>query len=123
MEQYQYDEKNGLWYELAGDYYIPCLTVPEMDNIGIWGERRRQYLKQHKNGVYTGMRFAGTLAKHLRSINAQAVELYERLVSEMAQLEGVTEECKASDQLEWVRQMNNISARASEVVREELIYD
>lgn len=122
MEEYIFDEKNGLWYKLEGDYYLPCLTAPEMGEIGIWGERRRQHLKNHQSGIYTGMLLTGKLEAHLREIDRQAEEMYSRLVEEMSEDEGITEELKAADQMVWVQQMNNICNRAAEIVREELIY-
>ena len=122
MKEYMFDEKNGLWYKLEGDYYLPCLTAPEMDEIGIWGERRRQHLKNHQSGIYTGMLLTGKLEAHLQEIDRQAEEMYSRLVEEMAEDEGITEELKAADQMAWVQQMNNICCRAAEIVREELIY-
>lgn len=122
MKEYMFDEKNGLWYKLEGDYYLPCLTAPEMGEIGIWGERRRQHLKNHQSGIYTGMLLTGKLEAHLQEIDRQAEEMYSRLVDEMAEDDGITEELKAADQMAWVQQMNNICNRAAEIVREELIY-
>ena len=122
MKEYMFDEKNGLWYKLEGDYYLPCLTAPEMGEIGIWGERRRQHLKNHQSGIYTGMLLTGKLEAHLQEVDRLAEEMYSRLVEEMAEDEGITEELKAADQMAWVQQMNNICNRASEIVREELIY-
>lgn len=122
MKEYIFDEKNGLWYKLVGDYYLPCLTAPEMGETGIWGERRRQHLKNHQSGIYTGMLLTGKLEAHLQEIDRQAEEMYSRLVEEMAEDEGVTEDLKAVDQMAWVQQMNNICNRAAEIVREELIY-
>ena len=122
MKEYMFDEKNGLWYKLEGDYYLPCLTAPEMGEIGIWGERRRQHLKNHQSGIYTGMLLTGKLEAHLQEVDRLAEEMYSRLVEDMAEDEGITEELKAADQMAWVQQMNNICNRASEIVREELIY-
>lgn len=122
MEHYTFDEKNGLWYKLVGDYYLPCLTVPEDKSIGIWGERRRKHLREHQRGIYTGMLLSGKLGEHLIATDAQAEAMFNRLVNEMAEDEGITEELKAVDEMEWVRQMNNIRSRAAEIVREELIY-
>ena len=122
MEHYTFDEKNGLWYKLVGDYYMPCLTVPENKNIGIWGERRRKHLREHQRGIYTGMLLSGKLEEHLIATNAQAEVMFNRLVDEMAEDEGITEDLKAVDQMEWIRQMNSVRSRAAEIVREELIY-
>lgn len=122
MKEYMFDECSGLWYKLEGDYYLPCLTAPEMGEIGIWGERRRQHLKNHQNGIYTGMLLTGKLEAHLREIDRQAEEMHSRLVEEMSEDEGITEDLKATDQIAWVQQMNNICNRAAEIVREELIF-
>jgi len=122
MKEYMFDEKNGLWYKLEGDYYLPCLTAPEIGKIGIWGERRRQHLKNHQSGIYTGMLFTGKLEAHLQEVDRLAEEMYSRLVEEMSEDEGITEDMKATDQMAWVQQMNNICNRAAEIVREELIY-
>ena len=122
MEHYTFDEKNGLWYKLVGDYYLPCLTVPENKIIGIWGECRRKHLREHQRGIYTGMLLSGKLEEHLIATDAQAEAIFNRLVDEMAEDEGITEDLKAVDQMEWVRQMNSVRSRAAEIVREELIY-
>ena len=122
MEHYTFDEKNGLWYKLVGDYYLPCVTVPEKKDIGIWGERRRKHLREHQRGIYTGMLLSGKLEAHLIATDAQAEAMFNRLVDEMAEDEGITEDLKAVDQMEWVRQMNSVRFRAAEIVREELIY-
>ena len=105
MEKYIYNEKNGLWYELQGDYYLPCLKLPEDGtvHIGIWGQRHRRYLKTHRKTLYTSL------------------ELFFRLVKQMAEAEGVTETLKADDPMEWVGRMNNIRNRATEIVNTEII--
>ena len=124
MDKYIYDEKNGLWYELRGDYYLPCLRLPETTevHIGIWGQRHRRYLKEHRKTAYTRLLTSGRLNKYLADIDHQAEELFSQLVSQMAAAEGVTETLKASDQMEWVRRMNSIQNRAGELVESELIY-
>ena len=122
MERYMFDEKNNLWYELVGDYYLPCVTAPVTDELGAWGRLRLHHLRGHQNGIYTGMLLSGKLESHLAEVNAKAEEMFERLVEEMSDDEGVTEELKALDQMSWVQQMNSIRARAAEIVREELIY-
>ena len=125
MDKYIYDEKNGLWYELRGDYYLPCLRLPETTevHIGIWGQRHRRYLKEHRKTAYTRLLTSGRLNKYLADIDHQAEELFSQLVSQMAAAEGVTETLKASDQMEWVRRMNSIQNRAGEIVESELIYN
>ena len=122
MEKYVFDEINGLWYELHGDYYLPCVTAPERKPVGIFGNRYRKHLKQHKNPVYTATLLARTLEDHVAEIDRQAEELLDRLIKQMAQRENVTEQLKARDPMEWVRQMNNIRNRAVEVVNNDLIY-
>lgn len=124
MEKYIYNEKNGLWYELQGDYYLPCLKLPEEPEvyIGIWGQRHRHYLKTHRKVLYTSLLTSGKLNSHLADIDRQAEEMFSRLVKQLAKVEGVTETLKAADQMEWVRRMNSIRNRVSEIVSEELIY-
>ena len=121
MEQYIYDESNGLWYECDGDYYIPCLKLPET-NIGIWGERYLTYIREHKNLLHTKLMVNGALYDHLGEINQQAEEMFSELVNQMKTNEGITEQLKADNQLEWVRRMNNIRHRATEIINHELIY-
>ena len=125
MDKYIYDEKNGLWYELQGDYYLLCLRLPEKVevHIGVWGQRHRRYLKEHRKTAYTRLLTSGKLNRYLADIDHQAEELFSQLVSQMAAAEGVTETLKASDQMEWVRRMNSIQNRAGEIVESELIYN
>ena len=123
MEQYIYNEGNGLWYERCGDYYLPCLTLPERKPVGIWGQRYRRFLKEHRSATYTAMLLSGTLDDHVAEIDRQAEEMLELLTKQMAAQEGITEQLKASDQMAWVGAMNNIRARTEEVVRAELIYN
>ena len=122
MEQYNYDKKNGLWYKLEGDYYIPCVTVPEVKLTGIWGERRRHFLNDHQKALYVGMLLDNTLEAHLQEINIHAEQMFDQLVRTMAEDENVTEQLKADDPSEWVAHMNNIHVRAMEIVNTELIY-
>ena len=121
MKRYMFDEKNGLWYELVGDFYLPCVTVPETQ-LGHWGQLRRRHLKEHQNGIYTGMLLSGKLENHLAEVDTKAEEMFKRLVAELSEAEGVNEEMKAVDQLAWIQQMNSIQSNAAEIVREELIY-
>ena len=120
MEQYIYDESNGLWYEREGDYYIPCLRLPEI-NIGIWGERYLTYIREHKKLLHTKLMINGTLYTHLAEINKQAEDMFSELVNQMKTREGITEQLKAENQLEWVRRINNIRSRANEIIYNELI--
>ena len=125
MDKYIFDESNGLWYELQGDYYIPCLILSEKETqpIGLWGQRHKQYLKEHKHFTYTTMLIEGTLNRYLADVNQQAEQMFHRLIDEMAQKQGVTEQLKAENQMEWVQQMNACKAQAEEIVKFELIYD
>jgi hypothetical protein len=111
-----------LTYHKEGDYLLPNLTVPEAPKLGKYGMLRREYLRKHRNGYYTGLQLSGKLDRHLKEIDQQAKEMVERLVFQMVKILGITEELKAKNQLEWVRQMNNIRASAEEVVLKELIY-
>jgi len=124
MEKYIFDESNGLWYELQGDYYYPCLTVPaeEEKPIGIWGQRHLRYIKTERKAMYTELLNSGRLNTYLADINEQATEQMLLLTKQMAECEGVTEQLKAQNQMLWVRRMNNIRDRAMEIVNYELIY-
>ena len=124
MEKVIYDEKNGLWYELQGDYYIPCLKLPEEEQqpIGVWGLRHLQYIKQHRKVLYINLLTSGKLNGYLADIDKQAEEMFLRLVKQMAEREGITEKLKADNQMEWVGLMNNIRQTATEIVNAELIY-
>ena len=108
MEKQIYDETNGLWYERQGDYYLPCLAIPEHRPIGVWGERHRRYLRENKHAVYSGLLLSGKLDAYLADIDRQAEALFARLMKELAQREGVAEEFKAADQIAWVGAMNGI---------------
>ena len=108
MEKYKFYENNGLWYELQGDYYLPCLKLPEEEQayIGIWGQRHLRYLKEHRRVRYANLLTSGKLNGYLVDIDRQAEELFLRLVKQMAEREGVTEQLKAANSMEWVRKMN-----------------
>ena len=124
MDKNIYNEKNRLWYELQGDYYLPCLNLPEEPeaHIGIWGQRHCRYLKGHRRALYTSLITSGKLNSYLANIDRQAEELFSRLVKQIAEAEGVTEALKADDPMEWVGRMNNIRNRAMEFVNAEMIY-
>lgn len=124
MEKYKFDENNGLWYELQGDYYLPCLKWPEEEQayIGIWGQRHLRYLKEHRRVRYANLLTSSKLDSYLADIDQQAEEMFERLVKQMAEREGVTEQLKAANSMEWVRKMNGIRNRAAEITNSELIY-
>ncbi len=124
MQKQVFDEKNGLWYELHGDYYLPCLTEPlkEQPPVGIWGQRHLQYLRQHRKALYTELQINGKLNGYLAVLNEQAENMFLKLVKQMAAREGVTEQLKAHDQMQWVQRMNNIRDWAMEAVNNDLIY-
>lgn len=124
MDKYIYNEKNGLWYELQGDYYLPCLKLPEDGevHIGIWGQRHRRYLKSHHRVRYTHLLTSGKLNNYLADIDRQAEKLFSRLVKQMAEAEELTEKLKAIYPMLWTGKMNCIRNRVSEVVNYEIIY-
>ena len=124
MEKYIYNEQNGLWYELQGDYYIPCLVLDEEDTkpIGMWGRKHLRYIKEHRKALYTTLLISGKLNSHLAEIDNQATEMFDRLMKQLAEKEGITEQLKAQDQMAWVGAMNNIRNRAEELILTELIY-
>ena len=124
MEKYIYDESNGLCYELHGDYYIPCLKLPDEEQveIGIWGQRHLEYIKHHRNGFYTALVLDCKLNRYLADINKQAEEMFDTLISQYKIAEGVTEQLKKENQLEWVGKMNNIRQQAIKIVNSDIIY-
>ena len=124
MEKVVYDEKNGIWYELQGDYYVPCLKLPEEEqqSIGVWGQRHLRYIKQHRKVLYLNLLTSGKLNGYLTDLDKQAEDMFFRLVKQMAEHEGVTEKLKAENQMEWIGRMNNIRSRAKEVINNELIF-
>ena len=124
MEKYITDERTGLKCELVGDYYlIAGDDEPEEDRpIGIWGQRHLRYLREHHRVRYANLLTSGELNAYLADIDRQAEELFLRLVKQMADAEGITETLKASDQMEWVRRMNNVRSRAFEIVEADIIY-
>ena len=123
MEKYITDERTGLKYELVGDYYlIVGDDEPEQEPIGIWGQRHLRHLRECHRVRYANLLTSGELNAYLADIDRQAEELFLRLAKQMADAEGITETLKASDQMEWVRQMNSIRNRAMEIVNAELIF-
>ena len=122
-EKYITDERTGLKYELVGDYYlIAGEDESEQEPIGIWGQRHRRYLKEHRRVRYANLLTSGELNAYLADIDRQAENLFLRLVKQMADAEGITETLKASDQMEWVGRMNSCRDRASETVYHQVIY-
>ena len=116
-------EEMGGTYIRHGDYLIPCLTLPEEEQrfIGVWGQRHKRYLKEHKRAVYITLLTSGRLNSYLADIEEQAQERFERIVEQMKQAQGITEQLKAENQMEWVTRMNNIQVCAREIVDTELI--
>ena len=124
MDKYIFDESNGLWYELQGDYYIPCLILSEEEPqpIGLWGQRHKQYLKEHKRFLYTTMLIKGILNSYLADIDRQAQERLLLLTKQIAEQENVTEKLKADNAMLWVQKMNEIQSRVREIIYSEIIY-
>lgn len=123
MKKSLFEQMSGT-YEQQGDYILPNLTLPaeEKQSIGIWGQRHARYLKQHHKILYYNLLTSGKLNAHLTEIDRQAEGLFFRLVNQMAEREGVTERLKAENQMEWVRQMNSIRNRVSEIVYAKIIF-
>lgn len=109
-------------YMLVGDYYLPNLDAPESPKVGRWGMLRFNYLRKHREALYTIMLMENTLNPHLEEIDRQAQEIEQQLISQLAQQEDITEQLKAENQMEWVARMNNIRNRADEIVLNDLIY-
>ena len=119
-------EEMGGTYVRQGDYFIPCLSLPadkENHPIGVWGQRHKRYLQEHKKATYTTLLTSGKLNSYLAEINEQAEDMFLRLVNHMAEREGVTGQLKAENQMTWVERMNNIRSRAAEIVNYDIIYN
>lgn len=125
MQKHIYDENNGLWYELIGDYYIPVLTLSseEQRPIGKWGRMHREYLKEHRPILFNDLILSGQLCTYLADLNDQAQERLSLIIEQMKVSEGVTEELKAADQMAWVGAMNSIRNQAEEIILREMIYE
>ena len=123
MKKTVFEEMGGT-YIRQGDYLIPCLTLPEEEQrfIGVWGQRHKRYLKEHKRTVYITLLTSGRLNSYLADIEEQAQERFERIVEQMKQAQGITEQLKAENQMDWVARMNNIQACAREIVDKEIIF-
>lgn len=116
------DKKTGISYTLVGDVYLPNLVLPHSDyEIGVWGQRYLEYIKTHRKPFYTSLKMQCKLNEHLHEIDVRASEMYERLVAQLAEREGITEQLKAEDMIAWVQAMNNISNRVREVVWNDII--
>ena len=124
MDKYIYDENNGLWYELQGDYYIPCLTIPEGEQrpIGVWGRRHLRYIREYRKGLYNSLLLNGKLNSYLAELNEQAEDMFFRLVEQLAEKDAITEALKAENQMLWVQRMNAVQETAMEIVNHDLIY-
>ncbi|MBS7060287.1 MAG: TnpV protein [Faecalibacterium prausnitzii] len=124
MKKHIYDESNGLWYERIGDYYIPVLTLSteEQCPIGKWGRMHRDYIKEHRPILFNDLILSGHLWVYLVDLNEQAQERLDTIMEQMKAAEGVTEELKRTQQMEWVRRCNNIHNRAEEIILQEMIY-
>ena len=112
----------SITYRQEGDYLLPNLVVQESPKIGIWGERRRRFLREHQRGIYSGLLLSGRLNAHLEEVDRSAEKMFFHLVKDMAEKGGITEGLKAANQMEWVQRMNAIRAQAQEIVETELIY-
>lgn len=124
MKKTIFEEMGGI-YIRHGDYLIPCLTLPEEEEqrfIGVWGQRHKRYLKEHKRAAYITLLTSGRLNSYLADIEEQAQERFERIVEQMKERQGVTEQLKAENQMDWVARMNNIQACAREIVDKEIIF-
>ena len=123
MKKQIYDEKNGMSYTLHGDYYLPDLVLREEEpTYGKYGMLRKQFLKEHRSARYQYMLLTGKLNEHLNQIDQEVREQVETLMEQMIEKQGVTEELKAQDQMKWVRLMNNIKARAEEIILKNMVY-
>ena len=125
MEKHIYNEQTGISYTLHGDYYLPDLALSDDEKgaeIGVYGQRHLRYIKQHRKALYLNLLTTGKLNGYLTDIDKRVEEMLFRLVKQMAEREGVTEQLKADNQMEWVASMNNIRQRATEIVNTEIIY-
>lgn len=121
MEKSTFEQMGGTYHQ-EGDHFLPNLTVPESASVGIWGQRRRQYLKEHRKSLFNALLLSGKLDSHLDDINQQVEDMFSQLVERMAEQEDITEQLKVKNQMEWVGRMNNIRNRTIELINSELIY-
>lgn len=121
MEKCTFEQMGGT-YRQEGDYFLPNLAVPESVPVGVWGQRRRQYLQKHRKALYNALLLSGKLDSHLADTNQQAENMFSQLVKQMATQEGITEQLKAENQVAWVGLMNNCKARAEEIIFADFIY-
>ena len=125
MEKHIYNEQTGISYTLHGDYYLPDLALPDEEEqpIGLWGQRHLRYIKQNRKVLYLNLLTSGKLNGYLADLDKQAEEMFARLIKQMAEREGMTEQLKADNQMEWAARMNNIRSRATEIVNHDIIYN
>ena len=124
MDKYIFNEDNGLWYELTGDYYLPCVTAPieEKQSVSVLGQRHKRYPKEYRPALYNALLLSGKLNAYLAGIDQQAQELMDTIIQQMAEAQEITETMKATDQMAWVGRMNSIRNRAIEIVIREIIF-
>ena len=124
MDKYIFNEDNGLWYELTGDYYLPCVTAPteEKQAVGVWGQRHLRYIGEHKKALYTSLLTSGKLQSYLADVEEQAQDLFDRLMKQRAERESITETSKADNQMEWVGRINALRSAVIETVNAEVIF-
>ncbi len=125
MEKHIYNEQNGLWYELQGDYYIPCLELSaekEERHIGVWGQRHLRYIREHKKVFYTNLLTSGKLQSYLADVEEQAQKLFDHLMKQRAECEGIIEKLKADNQMEWGGRMNTLRSAVAETANAEVIF-
>jgi hypothetical protein len=125
MEKHIYNEQTGISYTLQGDYYLPDLELPEQENkpIGLWGQRHLRYIKQHHKVRYTNLLTSGKLNGYLSDVDKQAEDMFLGLIKQMTEREGITEQLKVDNQMDWVAQMNNIRSRVTEIINNDIIYN
>ena len=124
MDKYIYDDKNGLWYELQGDYYIPCLILPaeKEQPIGLWGQRHLRYLKEYRRATYIILLTSGRLNDYLADIDRQAQKRLFLLTKQIAEQKNVNEQLKADNAMLWIQRMNEIQSRVRDMIFSEIIY-
>ena len=123
MQKHTYDTQTGISYTLQGDYYLPDLSIPKDEySVGLWGQRHHKYIKQHRKVFYYSLHTSCKLNSYLHEVDKQAEEMFFRLVNELAEREKVTEQLKSANPMQWVAKMNNIRARVTEIINNELIY-
>ena len=125
MEKHIFNEQTGISYTLQGDYYLPDLALPEQEDnpIGLWGQRHLNHIKQHRKILYINLLTSVKLNGYLADLDKQAEDMFFRLVKQMAEREGVTEQLKANNPMEWIARMNNIRSRVTEIINNDLIYN